>query len=116
MRISVVISRWHSSARDPGCRRPRHRTLHFGSSRSARIRTTTSCVWREPRPSGRRSGIRSSSSRSPTATSGTGARPAGRWRAGTAESQETARMLGITTQVLDIHDGELEPTLEIGAP
>lgn len=30
----------------------------------------------------------------------------------TAESQETARILGITTQVLDIHDGELEPTLE----
>jgi LmbE family N-acetylglucosaminyl deacetylase len=29
-----------------------------------------------------------------------------------AESQETARILGITTQVLDIHDGELEPTLE----
>ena len=30
----------------------------------------------------------------------------------TAESVETARILGITTQVLDIHDGELEPTLE----
>jgi len=30
----------------------------------------------------------------------------------TAESLETARILGITTQVLDIHDGELEPTLE----
>lgn len=30
----------------------------------------------------------------------------------TAESQETARILGITTQVLDIHDGELEATLE----
>jgi LmbE family N-acetylglucosaminyl deacetylase len=30
----------------------------------------------------------------------------------TAESQETARILGITTQVLDIHDGEIEPTLE----
>jgi N-acetylglucosamine malate deacetylase 1 len=30
----------------------------------------------------------------------------------TAESQETAKILGITTQVLDIHDGELEPTLE----
>jgi N-acetylglucosamine malate deacetylase 1 len=29
-----------------------------------------------------------------------------------AESEETARILGITTQVLDIHDGELEPTLE----
>ena len=29
-----------------------------------------------------------------------------------AESQETAKILGITTQVLDIHDGELEPTLE----
>jgi N-acetylglucosamine malate deacetylase 1 len=29
-----------------------------------------------------------------------------------AESVETARILGITTQVLDIHDGELEPTLE----
>jgi len=30
----------------------------------------------------------------------------------TAEVQEAARRLGITTQVLDIHDGELEPTLE----
>ncbi|MEO8075211.1 MAG: PIG-L family deacetylase [Acidobacteriota bacterium] len=30
----------------------------------------------------------------------------------TAEAQETARILGITTQVLDIHDGEIEPTLE----
>ncbi len=30
----------------------------------------------------------------------------------TAESEETARILGITTQVLDIHDGELEATLE----
>ncbi len=29
-----------------------------------------------------------------------------------AESMETARILGVTTQVLDIHDGELEPTLE----
>jgi LmbE family N-acetylglucosaminyl deacetylase len=29
-----------------------------------------------------------------------------------AEVQETAKLLGITTQVLDIHDGELEPTLE----
>jgi LmbE family N-acetylglucosaminyl deacetylase len=29
-----------------------------------------------------------------------------------AEVMETARMLGITAQVLDIHDGELEPTLE----
>jgi N-acetylglucosamine malate deacetylase 1 len=30
----------------------------------------------------------------------------------TAESLETAKILGITTQVLDIHDGELEATLE----
>ena len=30
----------------------------------------------------------------------------------TAESEATAKILGITTQVLDIHDGELEPTLE----
>ena len=30
----------------------------------------------------------------------------------TAEVQEAARILGITTQVLDIHDGEIEPTLE----
>ncbi len=30
----------------------------------------------------------------------------------TAEVQEAAKILGITTQVLDIHDGELEPTLE----
>jgi LmbE family N-acetylglucosaminyl deacetylase len=30
----------------------------------------------------------------------------------TAEVQETAKILGITSQVLDIHDGELEPTLE----
>lgn len=30
----------------------------------------------------------------------------------TAEVQETAKILGITMQVLDIHDGELEPTLE----
>jgi LmbE family N-acetylglucosaminyl deacetylase len=30
----------------------------------------------------------------------------------TAEVQETAKLLGITSQVLDIHDGELEPTLE----
>lgn len=30
----------------------------------------------------------------------------------TAESMETAKILGITTQVLDIHDGELEATLE----
>jgi len=30
----------------------------------------------------------------------------------TAEVQETAKILGITTQVLDIHDGEVEPTLE----
>jgi N-acetylglucosamine malate deacetylase 1 len=29
-----------------------------------------------------------------------------------AESAETAKILGITMQVLDIHDGELEPTLE----
>ena len=28
------------------------------------------------------------------------------------EVQECARILGITTEVLDIHDGELEPTLE----
>jgi LmbE family N-acetylglucosaminyl deacetylase len=28
------------------------------------------------------------------------------------ESLETAKILGISTQVLDIHDGELEPTLE----
>jgi N-acetylglucosamine malate deacetylase 1 len=30
----------------------------------------------------------------------------------TEESHATAKILGITTQVLDIHDGELEPTLE----
>jgi LmbE family N-acetylglucosaminyl deacetylase len=30
----------------------------------------------------------------------------------TKEVQECARILGITTDVLDIHDGELEPTLE----
>jgi LmbE family N-acetylglucosaminyl deacetylase len=30
----------------------------------------------------------------------------------TAEVQEVAKILGITTQVLDLHDGELEPTLE----
>jgi LmbE family N-acetylglucosaminyl deacetylase len=30
----------------------------------------------------------------------------------TEEVQEAARILGITTQVLDIHDGELEPTLD----
>jgi N-acetylglucosamine malate deacetylase 1 len=30
----------------------------------------------------------------------------------TAESMDTAKILGITTQVLDIHDGELEATLE----
>ncbi|MBA2356307.1 MAG: PIG-L family deacetylase [Acidobacteria bacterium] len=30
----------------------------------------------------------------------------------TKEVQECARILGITTEVLDIHDGELEPTLE----
>lgn len=30
----------------------------------------------------------------------------------TAEVQQAAQILGITTQVLDIHDGELEPTLE----
>jgi LmbE family N-acetylglucosaminyl deacetylase len=29
-----------------------------------------------------------------------------------AESLDTAKILGISTQVLDIHDGELEPTLE----
>ena len=29
----------------------------------------------------------------------------------TAEVQEAAKILGITTQVLDIHDGELLPTL-----
>src|ERR1043166_8995154 len=29
-----------------------------------------------------------------------------------AEVMETARILGITAEVLDIHDGELEPTLE----
>jgi N-acetylglucosamine malate deacetylase 1 len=29
-----------------------------------------------------------------------------------AESQATAKILGVTMQVLDIHDGELEPTLE----
>jgi LmbE family N-acetylglucosaminyl deacetylase len=29
-----------------------------------------------------------------------------------AEVQATAKILGITSQVLDIHDGELEPTLE----
>jgi len=30
----------------------------------------------------------------------------------TAEVQETAKILGITAHVLDLHDGELEPTLE----
>jgi len=30
----------------------------------------------------------------------------------TAEVQEVAKILGITTQVLDLHDGEHEPTLE----
>jgi LmbE family N-acetylglucosaminyl deacetylase len=30
----------------------------------------------------------------------------------TAEVQETAKILGITSQVLDLHDGELEATLE----
>ncbi len=30
----------------------------------------------------------------------------------TAEVEETARLLGIETQVLDIHDGEVQPTLE----
>lgn len=30
----------------------------------------------------------------------------------TAEALETARQLGVASQVLDIHDGELEPTLE----
>ena len=30
----------------------------------------------------------------------------------TSEVQETAKILGIAAQVLDIHDGELEPTLE----
>lgn len=30
----------------------------------------------------------------------------------TAEVQEAAKLLGITTEVLDIHDGELEPTME----
>ena len=30
----------------------------------------------------------------------------------TAEVEQAAKILGITTQVLDIHDGELEPTLE----
>jgi len=30
----------------------------------------------------------------------------------TAESAEVAKRLGVTSQVLDIHDGELEPTLE----
>ena len=30
----------------------------------------------------------------------------------TAESKETCRRLGVTSQVLDIHDGELMPTLE----
>src|SRR5205807_1544432 len=29
-----------------------------------------------------------------------------------AEVEKAARLLGIETQVLDIHDGELEPTLE----
>ena len=29
-----------------------------------------------------------------------------------AEVQATAKILGITAQVLDLHDGELEPTLE----
>src|SRR5690349_19031021 len=29
-----------------------------------------------------------------------------------AESLDTAKILGISTQVFDIHDGELEPTLE----
>ena len=30
----------------------------------------------------------------------------------TEEVQQAAKLLGITTQVLDLHDGELEPTLE----
>ena len=30
----------------------------------------------------------------------------------TSEVQETAKIMGITAQVLDLHDGELEPTLE----
>ncbi len=37
--------------------------------------------------------------------------PLARRRHGRSRS-ETAKLLGITTQVLDIHDGELEPTLE----
>ena len=52
-------------------------------------------------------------SRSPTATSATGGRPAARWPSGgLAEVQQAAKILGNTAQVLDIHDGELEPTLE----
>ncbi len=37
----------------------------------------------------------------------------GRWpRARTAEAQAARKILGTTTAMLDIHDGELEPTLE----
>ena len=61
-------------------------------------------------------GHRSSSCRSPTGTSDTGVRRGARWRAAAPrKSQATAKILGITTQVLDIqtaNDGELEPTLE----
>ena len=56
---------------------------------------------------------RRSSSRSPTATSATTRCPARRWpSAASAEVQAAGKILGTTTEVLDIHDGELVPTLE----
>ena len=42
-----------------------------------------------------------------------GAWPAGRWPSGaTPRCKQAAKILGTTTEVLDIHDGELVPTLE----
>ena len=70
---------------------------------------------RHRRAVGGRAATRSSSWRSRTATRGTRPRAAARSRsAGDAEAQEAGRRYGIAEyEVLDNHDGELEPTLAV---
>ena len=92
---------------------PPRTTASCGSSSSARTRTMPSTKPAAAGRSGRSWGITSSSARSPTATSATGRWPAARWpQRRTAEVAACSKVLGTTSKVLDIHDGELEPTLE----
>ena len=96
-------------------RRRRRRSDPCASSSSARTRTTATWTRAAPPRCGRPRGTRSSSSRSRTATPATSRRAAARSRsAGAPEAQEAGRRLGIAEyEVLDNHDGELEPTLAV---